>query len=80
MKQKEAVAISRALKKVEVQRERQLIIQASIDAGLREVPEIDRAMEPMVLSIDNFGETSARELAIALVLCLTKKGYYEGEQ
>ena len=79
MNQQEAVRVSKALKRVETQRERQRIIQASIEAGLSEVPEMDRAMEIFVLGIDNFGETSGRELALALHLHLTKKGYYEGE-
>ena len=79
MNQQEAVQISRALKRVEKQRERQEIMQAAIEVGLEEVPEIDRAMEVVTLTTENFGEASGRELAIAIVLHLTKTGYYEGK-
>lgn len=77
MNQQEAVKISKALKKVTVQRERQEIIQAAVLAGLTEVPEIDTAMEPVTLTTQNFGEASGRELAMILQLFLTEKGYYE---
>ena len=79
MNQQEAVKISKALKKVKTQKERQQIIQASIMAGLEEVPEIDEAMETIVLPVKNFGEASGRELAMMMDLFLIKKGYYEGE-
>ena len=77
MNQQEAVKISRALGKVTENKERSEIIQASILAGLKEVPEIDEAMEAITLPVRNFGEASARELAMILHLFLTKKGYYE---
>ena len=77
MNQQEAVKISRALKKVTENKERLEIIQASVLAGLTEVPEIDEAMETISLPVKNFGEASGRELAMILHLFLTEKGYYE---
>ena len=79
MKQQDAIQVSRALKRVTRQRERQEIMQAAIEVGLKEVPEIDTAMEVVTLNTRNFGETSGRELAIAMILHLTKTGYYEGK-
>ena len=79
MNQQDAIQVSRALKKVKTSRERQEIMQAAIEAGLREVPEIDTAMEAVTLNTRNFGEASGRELAIAMILYLTKTGYYEGK-
>ena len=76
MNQQEAAQISRALKRVETANERQQIMQAAIEAGLREVPEIDTAMEVVTLNVKNFGEASGRELAVAMILYLTKTGYY----
>ena len=80
MNQQEAVKVSRALRKVTENKERQQIVQASILAGLEEVPEIDEAMEAITLPVKNFGEASARELAMILHLFLTEKGYYEEDK
>ena len=77
MNQQEAKKVRKAYHDACITKEadRKIDRKKIIDAAVEGEPNINNAMEGPILGIKNFGEVSARELAITMYLYLEEQGY-----
>jgi len=74
MNQQEAAEIREAIHTANKEKKETKIITATVKAGLKEVPEIDDAMEGVTLRIPGMAASGGRELAYKLRLLLVEMG------
>lgn len=77
MNQQEAREIREAIHILNKEKRETAIIKATVKAGLKEVPEIDTAMEGVTLRIPGMSVSGGREIAYKLRLLLVEMGLLE---